>query len=350
MPGTLKYTALLFAACLALAGEAHAGDQGPALYWSIDGADGRVGYLLGTIHSEDPRVLGFGEEFQQQLASCRVFAMELVPDYPNLARLQETMVLPEGQNLSMLLGETRFNAVTAALGQMGISPAQAQRLKPWAAMISLSIPRPKTGQFMDYALSLRASGHGLEVVGLETVDQQLAFLEQLEPEGQIELLDHAVAEFAQVEQVHSRMVDSYLQNDLDALWEEALQQMQPLQADTRDYFLDRGIEARNLGMLASIRPLLGNGPVFIAVGALHLAGRQGLVELLRAEGYTLGPQPLPFAPGADEPAKPERKKREVTASAIAANSSSAPQAGSTHTTARPGTAQTRLAASGSGPV
>lgn len=344
MHRTLKYTTLL-AGLLVVCAPAIAEPPEQPIFWSIENARGPAGYLLGTIHSEDPRVLEFSVEFLQALASCEVFAMELVPDLPNLARLQEVMQLPPEESLSGLLGAARFESVAAALAELGLSAPQAERLKPWAAMISLSIPRPRTGQFLDYALSLRAMGHGLQVAGLETVDQQLAFLEQLDHERQIELLDHALAEFAQVEAVHTRMVDTYLRGDLALLWAQAEEEMRPLRPETRRYFLEQGIAARNAGMLNTALPMLDQGRVFIAVGALHLAGERGLVQLLRQSGYTLTPLPLPFQATAEVEPQSTRRQRAATAMVTAAASSTAPQTGSTHTTAMPGTAQPRLAAS-----
>ena len=164
-----------------------AGDR--ALLWSISGPDGHGGYLLGTIHSEDPRVLEFSEDFLGLLADNRVFAMELVPDLETLARLTEYMHLPEGASLAELIGEDRFSSVSSALSSYGVPPGQVARMKPWAAMMTLSVPPPETGFFMDFSLSLRASGGGLKVIGLETLEQQLAFLEDMPIAHQLKLLE-----------------------------------------------------------------------------------------------------------------------------------------------------------------
>ena len=67
-----------------------AGEQ-QSLFWAIESGHERAGYLLGTIHSEDPRVLEFTEEFLASLRGSSMFAMELVPDLPTLARLAKTL-------------------------------------------------------------------------------------------------------------------------------------------------------------------------------------------------------------------------------------------------------------------
>jgi uncharacterized protein YbaP (TraB family) len=73
---------------------------------------------------------------------------------------------------------------------------------------------------MDFSLSLRAAGAGLKVVGLETLDEQLAFLEDMPLVQQLALLDQALDEYHRVDEVHDQMVNSYLAGDLGALVEQ----------------------------------------------------------------------------------------------------------------------------------
>ena len=150
-----------------------------ALFWSIQKEGQTAGYLLGTIHSEDPRVLDFSPELLTHLQASDFFAMERVPDIAALTRLNDYMHYPEGQNLESVIGVDRFNALTAALATYNLPGEFISTMKPWAAMMTLSTPPPVTGFFMDLSLSLRASGSGLKVIGLETLEQQLSFLENI---------------------------------------------------------------------------------------------------------------------------------------------------------------------------
>jgi uncharacterized protein YbaP (TraB family) len=161
-------------------------------------------------------------------------------------------------------------------------------------MMSLSLPPPKTGLFLDFQLSLRASGSGLEVLGLETLEEQLSFLENLSLQQQLELLDQALADHARVQEIHDLMVDSYLYRPLDDLMQVAAEQMDSLEPATRRYFQEEGIDARNRRMVDKALPLLKEGCTFIAVGALHLPGEAGMLDLLEAAGYRPQPMPSPF--------------------------------------------------------
>lgn len=271
-----------------------AAESDTAIFWSLSREGEAAGYLLGTIHSEDPRVLDFPDAFIEQLNSSDIFAMELVPDLPTLSRLTDYMHYADGSTLESRIGPDRFDRLRTALAGYALPPDWVGRMKVWAAMMTLSVPPPKSGFFMDFSLSLRAAGAGLEVVGLETLEQQLSFLEDMPLEQQIELLDHALAEFERVDEAHRQMVDSYLRGDLEDLRRETEQQMALLDAETRDYFMREGIDERNRRMFDAALEHLQRGRVFIAVGALHLPGDAGLIALLRSAGYELEPLRLPF--------------------------------------------------------
>jgi len=266
-----------------------------ALYWALSRDGEPAGFLLGTIHSEDPRVLDFPEVFVEQLNSTGTFAMEMVPDLPTLTRLTEYMHFQDGTLLEQRIGAERFARVRAALRDYSVPADWVARMKVWAAMMTLSVPPPRTGLFMDFSLSLRAAGAGLRVVGLETLEQQLSFLEQMPAEQQLALLDQALDEHGRVMEVHDQMVESYLSGDLQALTRQVDGQLMELPPEARRYFMAEGIEARNQRMLAALLPLLAEGRVFAAVGALHLPGDAGLIAGLRRQGYELSPLPLPFS-------------------------------------------------------
>jgi uncharacterized protein YbaP (TraB family) len=289
----LLMTLLVSMASLGL--EADQGDTTDrALFWAIQKQGQSVGYLLGTIHSEDPRVLDFSEDFLGKLQGNEVFAMELVPDLSTLARLTEYMLYPDGQSLESVIGIDRFQTLSSALSTYKVPAEFVSSMKPWAAMMTLSTPPPVTGFFMDFSLSLRASGSGLKVVGLETLEQQLSFLEDMPEEMQLSLLDQAIAEYEQVTEVHDQMVSVYLKGDLHELQVLSTEQMLAVGSEARDYFMETGINARNHRMLASLLKHMEQNSVFAAVGALHLPGEQGLINLLRQQGFELMPMGLPF--------------------------------------------------------
>jgi uncharacterized protein YbaP (TraB family) len=265
-----------------------------AIFWAIERAGRPAGYLLGTIHSEDPRVVDFAADFIPRLKENQVFAMELVPDARTLTRLQRYMSLPPDTTLESVVGAKRYAAAAAALARYKVAPEAIEHLKPWAVMMTLSTPPPVTGFFMDMSLSLRAEGMGLKVVGLETLDEQLSFLDEMPLDMQLSLLDQAIADTDQVDAMHEKMVKAYLENDLQQLQALSNREFNSAGACAGNYFERLGINARNHRMLQALLPLLAKQRVFVAVGALHLPGKEGLLTLLRQAGFDLRPLAMPL--------------------------------------------------------
>jgi len=290
-----------FAGALLLTGVGLAESQSSpeqSSFFRITRAGVDAGYLLGTIHSEDPRVLDFPSTFLAQLTSCPVFAMELVPDAETLSQINEVMQYPDADTLARTLGPERYDRTMQALSAYRIPPDMKAKMKAWAVMMTLSVPVPETGFFMDFSLSIRAAGAGVSVRGLETLEQQVSFLENMPMTYQLALLDQALSDYQQVEQLNKRMLDIYLTGDLAGLQSLSDEQFAHLDPEIRNYFLLGGVRERNEHMVVKLLTMMQEDRVFVAVGALHLPGPFGLLELLRNQGYTLEPLPMPFFPPA----------------------------------------------------
>lgn len=289
---TVAAAALLAAMALTAC---QAGDRGLLFTVSRDGE--LRGYLLGTIHSDDPRVLDFSAEFTEALKSCDRFAMELVPNQPTLSRLMEFMHYQDGTTLVSKIGPERYSRLLDAAESYHLGPDQLSTMKVWAAMMTVSIPPPENGLFMDLSLALRAAGSGLEVVGLETLNEQLSFLENMPEEQQIILLDQALDEFENLHALYGELIDAYLGSDLDALQRRSDEQFEELPDDVERYFYSMGIDARNMRMHDRLVAELETAKVFAAVGALHLPGEAGMISLLRDAGYTVQKAQFPTFAG-----------------------------------------------------
>lgn len=257
--------------------------------WQLKSPSGETSWLLGTMHSEDPRLLEFKDPLMSAMKQSRVFAMELVPDSRTLEALSEAMVLPEGESLEDILGADLYAEVVRILKDYGMGEPAVRRMQPWAAAMTLSLPPPETGLFMDLALSFRARGLGLEVRGLETLEEQLAFLRGMTADGQVEMIEQAVEMYPEMGTMFEDLVAAYLDGDLARMQEQATEQLDELPEKLRRHFVKVGIDGRNATMLERSLPLAAEGGVLIAVGALHLPGETGLIQGFRDAGYEVSP-------------------------------------------------------------
>jgi len=84
-------------------------------------------------------------------------------------------------------------------------------------------------------------------------------------------------------------------NNLVELQALSDQQLSAVGGAASDYFIESGIRARNIRMIESLLPHIESNRVFVAVGALHLPGEEGLLNLLRRQGFELHALEMPFA-------------------------------------------------------
>ncbi len=257
--------------------------------WSVEGPQGQQNWLLGTVHSEDPRLLDFPEALLDALAAADRLALELVPDMAMMEVLNEAMHYPEARLHEVLEPEIYARLVAILDQHYGMGEPAVRRLRPWSAAMTVAVPPPQTGLFMDLVLSIRARGLDKEVVALETIEEQLDFLAGMSKPMQLALLRQAVADFPRQDELFEALVATYLAGDLDRLEAVAADQMANLDPELRAHFEQVGMIGRNHTMVERAWPWLEQGGLMIAVGALHLPGEEGLVELLRARGLRVRP-------------------------------------------------------------
>ena len=259
------------------------------ILWRIDGAATQPSYLLGTIHSDDARITTLPVTIANIFQQADSFSGEIDMDLPNLMQASQATLLPEGESLQQLLDSTLYQQTVQLLAAYGMPELVVQRMKPWAAAATLSLPRPQTGLFLDMLLYTQAAAQGKRVYGLETVSEQVGAMETMPRDLQIIMLRDAVAQHAQLDQIIEALINAYLQRDLNAL--ESISDKAMQQGDRRvaQLFTSEVVVNRNRRMLERMQPRLREGNAFIAVGALHLPGKDGLLTLLRNKGYRVSP-------------------------------------------------------------
>nr|WP_240956273.1 TraB/GumN family protein [Wenzhouxiangella sp. XN79A] len=259
------------------------------VFYTVETGDGRLSWLLGTLHTEDPRVLDLPPVLVQALADAERIALELVPDAEMLGALNVAMMLPRDERLSALLDERLYADILELLDPYGLGPSAVERMRPWAVAMTLALPPPETGLFMDMALAFRGVRHGADMVALETLDEQLAFLTGLGRDAHIEMLALAVDDLKRGRTLFETLIRAYLARDADRLRELTERELARMGPAIRERFEREGLTERNARMAERAAPLIDQGRTLVAVGALHLPGEDGLVARLRAMGYRVEP-------------------------------------------------------------
>lgn len=248
-------------------------------------------FLLGTIHSEDPRVLNLPESLRTAFDASPAFALEVVPDAQAIIKSMVTMTYTDGRTLKEVLPADLYRRAAEALAELGMTPAAFDDFKPWAVVTLLSLPPAEKGEFMDLVLYRAAVDAGKEIKGLETMEEQLAVFDSLSETDQIALLRETLDSRDQMPAMFEDLIQAYLAQDLDALMERSELYLQDGDPRLAALFREAAVDSRNRRMAERLPPLLDQGGWFVAVGALHLPGEKGILRLLEQRGYEVTPHP-----------------------------------------------------------
>jgi uncharacterized protein YbaP (TraB family) len=248
---------------------------------------GAPSYLFGTIHSEDRRVINLPPQVRSAFDASPSLALEVVPDASAIIKAMVTMSYTDGRLLRDALPPELYRETAEALGELGMPEEAFKDLKPWAVVTLLSGPPSETGEFLDMLIYRDALASAKRIEGLETMAEQLAVFDDLPETDQVELLRETLASREHLPRIFEELIGAYLERDLERLQtmsEAYLAEGDPALAAL---FQDVVIDSRNHRMVERMAPLLLEGGWFIAVGALHLPGDQGIVELLRRRNHEL---------------------------------------------------------------
>jgi uncharacterized protein YbaP (TraB family) len=257
---------------------------GKGLLWKIEAPGVTVSHLFGTIHSDDPRVTALPQAVTRSLDASSRFVMEAIMDGESLLRMAEVMFFNDERTLEQVIGQKLYTESVQALNARGIPTLGLEKQKPWAVMMALSMPPPKTGEFLDLVLQARATQQSKPVSGLESIAEQLAVFDGLPLPQQIALLEDTVRMQADLDKEFEALHKAYLARDLAAIMAIS-EKHKPGDERLYNEVMDRLLDQRNRRMAERMAPLLRQGGAFIAVGAAHLPGETGLLRLLEKAGY-----------------------------------------------------------------
>ena len=277
-------------------------ENGQHLLWKVERAGLAPSYLFGTVHLTDSRVREISAETRAALRSARAVLLETSDIGPQttaaaLVSAARTAVYTDGRTLDRLLTKDEFKKVQLTIDRAGVPAASARIYRPWMISMMLSGSncerrRIREGEpVLDMALAQEARIHGIPITGLETAEEQIRTLASVPEDQQLGMLRANLALIDETDNLMETMVQLYLERRIGAVWElqMALAETAGVPASAFDGFRQTVIVDRNVKMYEAARGYFEKGGTFMAVGALHLPGEDGLVALLRTAGYTVTP-------------------------------------------------------------
>lgn len=256
------------------------------LLWRVESPGVAPSFLFGTLHSDDPRITRLPAPVRQAFDGAKSLTLELLLDAGAMASMAERMFYTDGRTLPGVVGAELYARAREVLREEGVPDVGLERQKPWVVVMMLSMPRPKHGPFLDALLQAQATEQRKPVYGLETIAEQLAVFDDMAQADQVMLLKETLASHKQMRALLEELTQSYLARDLGQLMRVA-DRYRPADSRVYDRLMQRLLADRNRIMAERMVPRLKEGNAFIAIGAAHLPGANGVLDRLERAGYRL---------------------------------------------------------------
>ncbi len=269
------------------------------LLWRIDRPGLAPSYLYGAIHSTDDRALEMAGRAARHIAGAKVVATELggpldSVEKANIGAMMLAKALDRDHDtFEGAVASGDRGPIEKLIARQGFPKEFAHHLKLWFLATVTSIPAcearrealdlPEVDQF----LAQTARDAGVKVVGLETPKEQLDALSAIPPATAAALLAVAARDPGMNDDVYATLLRLYRESRPAEILPiaDVAGEMSESERAAEDEFTRSLLAGRNGRMAGRAAPLLSAGGAFIAVGALHLSGKDGLVERFRAAGY-----------------------------------------------------------------
>lgn len=261
--------------------------------WRVSRGDTEL-FIGGTVHVLGKSDYPLPEEFGLAYAKARMLVLETDLDAlhePEIqSRLLGRLMYPEGQSLENNLKPSTYKALEAYLKKLDMSVASIQQSKPVLVMMTLIMTELQrlglADAGVDAFFNQQALTDGKSLGQLESVSKQMDVLENMARGHEDELILNTLDELEQLPVLMGDVKKAWRNGDLTQL--EALG-ITPMRKDYPALYHMLLVE-RNLSWLPQIEAFLNTPDTeLILVGALHLAGEDGLLAQLRQRGYKVEP-------------------------------------------------------------
>jgi hypothetical protein len=265
--------------------------QEKSLLWQVSRDDKSV-FLLGSIHYLRKENYPLNQTILNALDASKRLVLEIDLNRTSVESAQqatlEKAVYRDGTNLAQNISPETYELASRRASELGLDMRILNPMKPWFAaltMVAINLQRmgldPKFG--VDRHLAERAKSSGKPTSGLETLESQLGIFDQLSKQEQESMLRETVGELERLDRDINEIVQSWLKGDDNRLMTLLLTGMQ----EYPDLY-EKVLVDRNRRWVGNIEKLVQQGSgAMVVVGAAHLLGKDSVVEMLKAKGYSV---------------------------------------------------------------
>lgn len=269
------------------------------LMWRIEKPTLAPSYLFGTIHSTDDSALEVAQRAAELIEGAQVVATELGGPIDSVEKANITAAMlaealdRDHDTFEGVIPQDDREPIEKFIASQGYPVEFAHHLKPWFLAVLTALPAceakrealdlPEVDQF----LAQTAKDSGVKVVALETPQEQLDAIATMRLGVAATLLALAARESDLNDDLYATMLRLYRESRPAEILpiSDAVGGLSKAERSAQDEFTRVLLVDRDAIMAERARALLASGGAFIAVGALHLTGKDGLIERFRGMGY-----------------------------------------------------------------
>ena len=257
-----------------------------SLLWEISGRGlAKPSYLFGTIHLICPTDFSLSDSLKSTMSRTQQVALEMDMDDPGMmAGMMKTMNMAAGNELKKLVTEQEYQRLDRFFkDSVHVGLAMFERAKPFVLMGPLfNTVLDCQPQSYEMALVELAGKQKSEVIGIETLEEQMAIFDTIPYKDQAKMLLNLIDSLPSARKEFRSLIALYKAQNINELYGMTLKSEFGMEGNEEVMLF-----ARNQKWIPRIRRIASAKPTFFAVGAAHLGGEKGVIALLRKEGFTV---------------------------------------------------------------
>ncbi|MFT6998192.1 MAG: hypothetical protein ACJAQ4_001952 [Cryomorphaceae bacterium] len=262
-------------------------DLSNSLLWKVEKEGMKPSYIFGTLHVLPKADFELDEKVKEAIGDSDELVMEMDMTDPALqTKMFQMMNMSDGMTLDQLLTEEQYEMLSKKLKSIAGAPplAMMNGFKPFmVATMMISEHVGNAPASFEMTLMSMAAAREMPVSGLESIEDQMAVFDSIPYADQAEDLMDMVENSDEMKELFADMLAQYKAEEINALYTTTAEYMG---SEEEMKFL---LYDRNKNWAERLETRVGEKVLFIAVGAAHLGGEQGVITLLRERGYELTP-------------------------------------------------------------
>lgn len=260
--------------------------NGNSLLWKVEGEGIKTSYLFGTIHMINEEFYHFSDNLQARVAKSDAIIME-VGGMPNPVAAYQLMALDTGTVHSYFTSEQLIELLKFMDEKMGVKPQEFDlmygKMKPFMLLQAITQDYfEPTAKSYDLTIMGIAGEKNIPLIGLETIEEQLGFFEEIPRSKMAEMIIESIRNHDDEKKETLKLMRLYSEQKVDKLL-PLLQKQSPEFMEFEDLFLYN----RNRAWIPKLTQEMADKSCFVAVGAGHLFGENGVIDLLQKKGLTI---------------------------------------------------------------